>query len=205
MKWCHVAEGETMTARPRFNVTFSKVIDALQGLCCHQQVVQPTQLSHQYHRNHKHVIIVIMFHKYSPGNFWLFDIGWGGLQKDVWIDYNTSADAKVNGLPLKHVTVCNIFVLKMDTNSPHYAHQGAFSVSTSRGRTHDCWVYGGIQSVGCWPPSRPEHFCQNSVSMHTHAQHSPKKKKKKKKSKGRQAGLTDMMTKCVQVATGKRN
>lgn len=68
-------EGETMTARPLFNATLSKVTDTLQGLCCHQQVVQPRQLPHQYHGNHKHVITVITFHKHSPGNYWLFDIG----------------------------------------------------------------------------------------------------------------------------------
>lgn len=68
-------EGETMTARPRFNVTLSKVIDTLLDLCCHQQVVQPTQLSHQYHKHRKHVITSITFHKNSRGNYWRLDFG----------------------------------------------------------------------------------------------------------------------------------
>lgn len=133
VKWGYVLEGETLTATPPFNVALSKVIQALQSLCCHQQIVQPMQLSHHYHRKHKHVITVITFSKNSPGNYWLFDIRWGGSQKDVWIAYNTSIDGKVNTLPLKQASVCNICVLKMHTNNPR-SHQGAFTVSTRRGQ-----------------------------------------------------------------------
>lgn len=178
-----------MTARPLFNVTLSKVIDALQGLCCHQQVVQPTQLSHQYHRNHKHTIAVITFRKYSSGNYWLFDIGWGGSQKDVWIAYNTSADAKVNGLPLKHVTVCNIFVLKVHTHNPHtvYSSRRVCRFYQQRANT---WLLGlWWDSVSGVLTSFQARALLSKQHQHAHTCTAlTKEKKKKKKIKGETGG-----------------
>lgn len=87
------------------------------------------------------------------------------------------------------------------------------------GNVHTCWsrcvyrldqqravtllpVYGGIESVGRWPPSLHTTALLSQQRQHAHTCTALTEEKE---SKLRQAGLTDMMTKCVQAATGKRS